>query len=89
MWVFPEYGGQVAIRLGKWKLIRQNLKDPKNKPTLELYDLSKDPNEKENIAANYPDIIQKMSDIFQHEHTVAEIDRFRIPLVENGLTRTE
>lgn len=89
LWVFPEYGGQVAIRLGKWKLIRQNLKDPKNKPTLELYDLSKDPNEKENIAANYPDIIQKMSDIFQHEHTVAEIDRFRIPLVENGLTRTE
>ncbi len=28
-WVFPEYGGQVAIRMGNWKLVRQNLKDPK------------------------------------------------------------
>ncbi len=35
-WEFPEYGGQVAIRMGDWKLIRENLKNEK-KPTLELY----------------------------------------------------
>lgn len=88
-WVFPEYGGQVAIRMGNWKLVRQNLKDPKNKPTLELYNLSSDPNEKINVAAKNPEIIQKMSKIFQREHTPAEIERFKIPLIEKGLTNQE
>lgn len=88
-WVFPEYGGQVAIRMKHWKLVRQNLKDPKNKPTLELYNLSVDPNEKVNVVARYPEIIQKMSEIFQREHTPAEIESFKIPWIEKGLTRQE
>ena len=26
IWVFPEYGGQVAVRLGDFKVVRQGLK---------------------------------------------------------------
>ena len=36
-WEFPEYGGQIAIRMGDWKVIRKNLKGTGRKSTLELY----------------------------------------------------
>lgn len=42
VWEFPEYGGFVAIRDGKWKAIRRGLKT--NRPgDWELYDLAVDP----------------------------------------------
>ncbi len=84
-WEYPEYGGQVAIRIGDWKVIRQNLKNPKKEPTLELYDLSIDPEELNNIAHQHPEIIEKAANIFKDEHVDAEIERFRIPLIEDGL----
>lgn len=84
-WEYPEYGGQVAIRMGDWKLIRKNLKNPKKEPTLELYNLKEDIREENNIAEQHPDIIKKAAKIFKEQHTNAEVERFRIPVVENGL----
>ena len=84
-WEFPEYGGQVAIRMDNWKVIRQNLKNDKEEPTLELYNLKEDPTETTNVAAAHPDIIKKAAAIFSAEHTNAEEERFRIPAVEKGL----
>lgn len=84
-WEFPEYGGQVAIRMGDWKLVRQYLKDNKNKPTLELYNLASDPAEKNNVANIYPDVIKKISEIYSAQHQHAQTERFRIPSIENGL----
>lgn len=83
-WEFPEYGGQVAIRMGDWKVVRQHLKD-KEQPTTELYNLKEDPKERYNIAAEHPEILEKAAAIFQKEHTKAETERFQIPLLENGL----
>lgn len=83
-WEYPEYGGQVAIRMGDWKLVRQHLKD-KKEPTLELYNLKTDPSESENIAIQYPEIIEKAAKVFQAEHENAQTERFRIPSIENGL----
>lgn len=83
-WEYPEYGGQIAIRMGDWKVVRQHLKDDKV-PTLELYNLSTDTSESENLAAEHPELIQKADSIFKAEHENAQIERFRIPLVENGL----
>jgi arylsulfatase A-like enzyme len=34
-WEYPDWGGQVAIRFGDWKLVRQHLRD-QQRPTLEL-----------------------------------------------------
>lgn len=83
-WEFPEYGGQVAIRMGDWKVVRQHLKDDKD-PTLELYNLKTDPLETKNIATSHPEVIQNASAIFEREHTRSQLERFQIPVLENGL----
>jgi len=84
-WEYPEYGGQVAIRMGDWKVVRQNLKSKKKQPTLELYNRKEDPQELKNVAEEHPEILAKAADIFKREHTNAATERFRIPLIEKGL----
>ena len=88
-WEFPEYGGQVAVRMGDWKVIRRNLKRSDEKATLELYNLSKDPEELNNVANDHSDIIRIASDIFDKEHIKSEIERFRINSIENGLLSSQ
>ena len=85
LWEFPEYGGQVALRMGEWKVIRQGLKSEEVTPTLELYNLSTDPGEQNNLAEMHPEIIQKAAEIFSREHSNATIEKFRIKAIENGL----
>ena len=83
-WEYPEYGGQVAIRMGDWKIVRQNLKN-KKEPTLELYNLAIDPTESNNVASQNPKILERAAAIFKREHKDAVSERFRIPLIESGL----
>ncbi|TRZ43517.1 arylsulfatase [Robertkochia solimangrovi] len=84
-WEFPEYGGQVAIRMGPWKVIRRNLKNEKIAATLELYNLDSDPEEALNVAEQHPEIIEKAAAIFKAEHQDAATENFRIPVISNGL----
>ncbi len=83
-WEFPSSGGQVAIRMGDWKVLRRNLKS-KEKPTLELYNLKDDPTETTNFADAHPEIIKKAAEIFDRERESPELESFKIPLIENGL----
>jgi len=83
-WEFPEYGGQIAIRMGDYKLIRKNLKN-QEEPSLELYNLIGDPAELSNIVDKHPELVQKALEIFNREHQTPEVDRFKIPLLEKGL----
>jgi arylsulfatase A-like enzyme len=55
---------QQAVRLGDWKGYRTGTKEP-----LELYDLSKDAAEKENVAAANPEVVQKIERIMAAAHT--------------------
>lgn len=84
-WEFPEYNGQVAIRIGDWKVIRKNLHKKKEKRTLELYNLKKDPKELHNVANKHPEIIEQAKAIFKEEHTSPEIQKFKIKSIEKGL----
>jgi arylsulfatase A-like enzyme len=53
VWVFPEYGGQVAVRWQDWKLVRQKLKTKRPGPW-ELYRLDTDHSEEHDLAAEHP-----------------------------------
>lgn len=83
-WEFPSYGGQVAIRMGDWKVVRQNLKNKKD-PSLELYNLKEDPLETINVAALHPEILKKAAEIFKTERVSPELKNFKIPLLRDGL----
>lgn len=49
---------QIALRYGDWKLVH-NGKTP-DKGSQELYDLNTDPNEKNDVAENHPEIVKTM-----------------------------
>lgn len=58
LWVFPEYGGQMAVRLGDMKAVRRNMKKKKSENTpWEVYDLATDPGETTDLAEKRPDIV--------------------------------
>ncbi|HUM64472.1 MAG TPA: arylsulfatase [Chitinophagaceae bacterium] len=69
---FPEKGGQVAIRLGKWKGIRTEVKKDR-KAAWQLYDLSNDRAETKNLADQQPEIIGRMEEIQKLAHQHAHI----------------
>ena len=66
-WEFHEQGGKQAVRMGKWKGIRLNVRRDPDSP-LELYDLSKDIGEKNNIASRHPQIVSKIETAIKDSH---------------------
>jgi arylsulfatase A-like enzyme len=66
LWVFPEYGGQVAVRIGPLKLVRQNLKT-QNPGPWEVYDIEKDPGETTDLSATQADLIKQAEAILLRE----------------------
>ncbi|MEY4483410.1 MAG: hypothetical protein RL693_862 [Verrucomicrobiota bacterium] len=81
LWVFPEYGGQVAVRLGDYKLVRQNLKTKSPGPW-EVYDLSKDQAESNDLASTQGDLIQQAEEILRREITANAVFPLSIPGVD-------
>jgi arylsulfatase len=75
-WEFPESGGQQALRMGKWKAVRQNIQ--KGELAIELYDLETDLQEQINVAAEHPKLIEEIITIFKEQHTVPAIDKFKM-----------
>jgi arylsulfatase A-like enzyme len=66
-WEFHENNGRQAVRYGKWKGVKYNVSINTNAP-IELYDLEKDPSEKNNIASSHKDIIEKLELFIQQAH---------------------
>ena len=64
---YPEKGGQIAVRIGRWKGVRVNVRKDRNAPW-ELYDLDADPREKSDVAAAHPEIIDRMRRIAEQQH---------------------
>ncbi len=64
--LYWEFGTQTAVRYGKWKTIQTNkVKAPS---AWELYDLEKDISEEHDLAAEHPEILNKMIDYAEGEH---------------------
>jgi arylsulfatase len=66
-WEFPGYGGQQAIIVGDWKAVRQNL--ARGTIKTELYHLGQDEGEKQDVAAQYPEVVARLEKLMQEQHT--------------------
>lgn len=81
-WEFHEKGGRIAVRKGKWKAVKYNVaKKPNAEP--ELYDLSKDPGETQNLASEFPDVVKEMKEIMKTARTESEVFQFSAPTYLN------
>jgi len=69
---FPEKSGQVAVRMGKWKGVRSNLKSNPNSPW-EIFDLENDPSESKDISASHPELANRFNEIVKKEHTCSHL----------------
>ena len=79
LWVFPEYGGQVAVRLGDFKIVRQGLKT-KQPGAWEVYNLAADRAEAHDLAAIRADLIAQAQEVLRRE--VADNATFPLAVVE-------
>ncbi len=81
---FPGYGGQQAVWLdGRWKGIRTGLNRKKSTDAnlaIQLYDLRDDPGEKNDLSSEHADLVKKIEEIMQREHTPSA--DFPIPLID-------
>ena len=57
-WKTSSTGSSSCIREAQWKLVHPTRK---NGGDLELYDIVKDPGEKQNLVSQHPDIVKKLS----------------------------
>jgi arylsulfatase len=79
-WEFAGYDGQQAVRMGKWKAIRKDIQ--KGNLDIELYNLEQDIREENNVATDYPEIIQEIKRIMKKEHMPSIIERFSLEALE-------
>ncbi len=78
-WEFYEQGGRQAVRLGgenrRWKGVRLRVsKDPHG--PIELYDLSVDPAETQDVASDHPQVVAKIERIMDEAHTDSPVFSF-------------
>lgn len=63
-WEYPRRDDlQRAARAGKWKIVQMSREDP-----AELFDLEADPSEKNNIAGDHPDVVERLTRFMDDAH---------------------
>ena len=74
-WEFHEQGGKMAIRMGDWKAVKLNV-DKTPGGTVELYDLSADIGETNDLSASNPELVEKLEKLMDDAHTPSDIFPF-------------
>lgn len=79
-WEFPGYGGQQAVRMGKWKGIIEHIKNGNTQ--MKLFDLDVDPQEQHDVSAQHPDIVKQILGVMEKEHDPAQVYSFRMKTID-------
>ena len=74
-WEFLKKGGGQAVRMDQWKAVRLNMSNNPDAP-IELYRLTDDIGEENNIAEQYPEMIKIMDSLMSNAHEYSEIFPF-------------
>ena len=67
---FPSAAVSYAIMDGNWKLIH-NVVRPPDKPEFELFDFYQDPLDQRNVAAEHPDVVDRLAKMLDGWHQMA------------------
>lgn len=78
VWVFPEYGGQVCVRLGDLKVVRQKLQT-KQPGAWEVYDLARDPEERQDVARERPEVVARAVALLREQMSENPVFPLRVP----------
>lgn len=79
VWEFAGYGGQIAVRDGPWKAVRQGVNTP-SPEAWQLFNLEADPGESTDVAAGHPAIVERLA-AYHSGTRIAEPD-FPMPLYD-------
>lgn len=74
-WEFHELGGRQVVRKGDWKLVRYNVQVAEEFTT-ELYNLSDDPSEENNLAEVYTDKVEELLSIMKEARVPSDVFEF-------------
>lgn len=80
-WEFHEQGGKIAVTKGDWKAIWLNVNHPE-KTTVELYNLSEDIHEDNNIVQQHPEIVTELGRIMRSAHSDSQAFPLSLPVAE-------
>lgn len=82
-WEFHEQGGKISVRKDNWKAVWRNYdKIPQGK--MELYDLSNDIGETNDLADKHPDIVKMMKNYILEAHEPSEVFPFKFEKKESN-----
>lgn len=65
----------MAVRMGDWKAVKLNV-DKTPGGTVELYDLSADIGETNDLSASNPELVEKLEKLMDDAHTPSDIFPF-------------
>jgi arylsulfatase len=67
---FPSAAVSYAVMDGNWKLIH-NVVRPADKPEFELFDFYRDPLDQKNVAAEHPEVVDRLAKMLDGWHQMA------------------
>lgn len=79
-WEFPEYGGQLAIRIGPMKGLLKNVHNGNR--AWQVFNLENDSTETHNIAADHPEFLQRIQLILKQEHSTSSNRRWQFEMLD-------
>ncbi|MEM0991560.1 MAG: arylsulfatase [Bacteroidota bacterium] len=82
-WEFPERGGSQAIRQGKWKAYRDNIKTKGNLNT-ELYNLETDLKEQINLAKQFPTVVADLEAKMAASRYPSRTERWKMGVLDSS-----